>query len=57
MVVLVIIKDLIKIAGRCLTSKIILKYFKKSIILVLRKKREGGGLFLSSYKLIIFKNI
>ena len=38
-VVLVIVKDLIKTANRCLASKIIPKRLKKSIIVVLRKKK------------------
>jgi len=37
-IALIIIKELIKTASRCLTSGIILKRLKKSIIIVLRKE-------------------
>jgi len=53
--ILVFIKDLVKVASYYFTSRIILKCLKKSIIIVLRK--EGKITLLSSYKLIIFKNI
>jgi len=55
-IVLVIIKDLIEIASSCFTSKIILKSFKKFIIIVLRKEGKKNYFFLGSYKLITFKN-
>ena len=57
MVVLIIIKDLIKIASYCFISGIILKYFKEFIIAVLYKKGKKDYFFPSSYKLIVFKNM
>ena len=57
MVALVIVKDLVKVASYYLTSRIILKHFKKFIIIVLRKKGIKNYFFLSNYKLITFKNI
>jgi len=55
-IILIIIKDLAEIASCYFASEIILKHFKKSIIIVLRK--EGGKYsLLSSYKLIALKNI
>jgi len=56
-VVLVIIKDLIKIVSYYFANKIILKSLKKFIIVVLRKKRKKENSFLGSYKLITLKNI
>jgi len=55
-VILGIIKDLIKAASCYFTSGIILKHFKKFIIVVLCKKGKKNS-FLISYKLIAFKNI
>jgi len=56
MVALFIAKDLIEIASYCFASRIILKYLKKSIIIVLYKGGKKNYSLLSSYKLIIFKN-
>jgi len=54
-VVLVIIKDLIKVVNYYFVNRIILKYFKEFIAVALRKK--GKNFFLSSYRLITLKNM
>jgi len=54
-VVLIIVKDLVEVISHYFASGIILKYLKKSIIIVLCK--EGGEGKLNSYKLIAFKNM
>jgi len=56
-VILVIVKDLTKIVSYCFASRIILKYFKKYIIVVLYKMGKKNYSLLSSYKLITFKNM
>jgi len=56
-VILVIIKDLVKIISYYFVNKIILKSFKEFIIVVLRKKGKKDYSLLSSYKLITFKNM
>jgi len=55
-VILVIVKDFVEIASYYFANKIIVKCFKIFIIIVLRKKRKKNSL-LSSYKLIVFKNM
>jgi len=55
-VVLVIVKDLVKVTSYYFASGIILKIFKIFITVVLCKKGRKKYFFLSSYKLIIFKN-
>ena len=55
-VILIIIKNLIKVASYYFTRRIILKNFKKFIVMVLYKKRKKNYFLLSSYKLIAFKN-
>jgi len=55
-VALVIIKDLAEVASRYFTSKIILKRLKEFITIVLRKEGKKNYSFLSSYRLITFKN-
>ena len=54
-VILVIIKDLAKIARYYFINKIILKNLKKSITVVLYKEGKNY-FFLNSYKLITLKN-
>jgi len=56
MVALIIIKNIIKIISYYFINKIILKGFKKFIIIVLYKKGKKNYSLLSSYKLIVFKN-
>jgi len=56
-VVLVIIKNLVKVTNYCFASGIILKRFKKFIIMVLCKEGKKNYFFLGSCKLIAFKNI
>jgi len=56
-VTLVIIKDLIEVASNYFINGIIPKSFKKSIIIVLCKEGKKNYSLLSSYRLIIFKNI
>jgi len=56
-VILIIIKDLIKIANYYFINGTILKSLKEFIIIVLRKKGKKDYSFLSSYKLIAFKNM
>jgi len=56
-VALIIIKDLAKIVSYYFVSGIILKSFKKFIIIVLYKKGKKNCSLLSSYKLIVFKNM
>jgi len=53
MVVLVIIKDLAKIASYYFANKIILKSLKKFIIVALCKEKKT---LLNSYRLIALKN-
>jgi len=55
MAILIIIKDLIEVASHCFASRIILKYFKEFITMVLYKEKKL--IFLSSYKPITFKNM
>ena len=57
MVILIIIKDLVEIASYYFASEIILKNLKKFITIVLYKKEKNNYFFLSSYKLITFKNM
>jgi len=54
-VVLIIAKDLAKTASNYFTNKIIPESLKKSIIIILRKKRKKNS-FLGSYRLITLKN-
>jgi len=56
-VVLIIIKDLIKIASYCFVSGIILKSLKEFIIIVLYKEGKKNYFFLGSYRLITLKNM
>jgi len=56
-VVLIIAKDLAKIASYCFINEIILKNLKEFITVVLCKERKKYYFLLSSYKLIIFKNM
>ena len=56
MVILVIIKDLIKTVSNYFINGIIPKSLKEFIIMILRKKKRNF-FFLSSYKLIPFKNM
>jgi len=56
-VALSIIKDLVKIASYCYANGVILKRLKKNIIIVVRKEGKKNYSFLSSYRLIIFKNM
>jgi len=56
-VILIIIKDLIKIASNCFTNRIILESLKKSIIIILRKKGKKDYSFLNSYRPITLENI
>jgi len=56
-VTLVIVKDLAEIINNYFINGIILKSFKKFIIIVLRKKGKKNHFLLSSYKLIAFKNM
>jgi len=55
-VVLVIVKDLAKIASYCFANGTILKSFKESIIVVLYKERKKNYSLLGSYRLITLKN-
>jgi len=55
-VILIIIKDLVKVASNYFTNKTILKSLKEFITIVLYKKRKKNSL-LGSYRLIIFKNM
>jgi len=57
MVAPIIVKNLIKITSYCFTSGIIPKSLKKFITVVLYKEGKKDYFFLSSYKLIAFKNI
>jgi len=54
-IILIIIKDLIKVTSYYFASKIILKSFKEFIIVILHKEGKKKNL-LGSYKLIAFKN-
>jgi len=56
-VILVIIKDLIKTVSNYFINGIIPKSLKEFIIVILRKERKKNYSLLSSYKLIIFKNM
>jgi len=56
-VILVIIKNFIKVASYYFASRIILKSFKKFIIIMLRKEGKKDYSLLSSYRLIALKNI
>jgi len=56
MVILVIVKDLVKVASHYFANRIILKSLKEFIIVVLRKEEKKNYFFLGSYKLITFKN-
>ena len=56
MVTLVIVKDLVNVTSNCFTNRIILKRFKKSIIIVLRKEEKKNYSLLGSYRLITLKN-
>jgi len=54
--VLIITKDLIKVASYYFTNGIILKNLKEFIIVVLHKKGKKGYSLLDSYRLIALKN-
>jgi len=56
-VVLIIVKDLVKITSHCFANGIIPKSLKEFIIIVLYKKGKKNYSLLGSYKLITFKNI
>jgi len=53
-VTLIIIKNLIEVTSSCFINRIILNSFKKSIIIILRKKEKKS--LLGSYRLITLKN-
>jgi len=55
-VALVIIKDLAEVTSYCFASGIILKSFKESITIVLRKEGKKDYSLLGSYRLIALKN-
>jgi len=55
-VILVIIKDLIKVTNYYFVNGIILKNFKKSITVALYKKRKKENSLLGNCRLITFKN-
>jgi len=55
-VALIIVKDLVKVISYYFTNRIILKSFKKFIIIILCKEGKKDYSLLGSYKLIIFKN-
>ncbi len=56
-IVLIIVNDLIKAASYCFINGIIPESLKEFITVVLHKKGKKDYFFLSSYKLVIFKNI
>jgi len=56
-VILIIIKNLVKVASYYFVNRIILKSFKEFIIVVLRKKGKKDYSLLNSYRLITFKNM
>jgi len=57
MVILIIVKDLAKVASHYFANGIILKSLKKSITVALRKKGKKNYSLLGSYRPITFKNI
>jgi len=54
-VILIIIKDLVKIASNYFTNKTIPKSLKESIIIILYKEGKKNYSLLCSYRLITFK--
>ncbi len=56
-IVLVITKDLVKVASYCFINGIIPESLKESITVVLCKEGKKDYFLLSSYRLIIFKNM
>jgi len=55
-VILIIVKDLAKATSHYFTNGIIPNSLKKSIIVVLHKKRRKNYSLLNSYRLITLKN-
>ena len=56
MVILIIVKDLAKVASHYFANGIILKSLKKSIIIALYKEKKKNYFLLGSYRLITLKN-